>query len=239
MQTRRGLIGSALMGGLTAFLPDRISAAGDSALDLMRDAVFGTSAERSAALAVIAERGQPDLAAGLILGMRFTDSGEAEVTPVLRRITGKTDASTWFDWMLWQETHPEIIPDPAYITLMRDLYLRIDPNFEVFLQPRYLARNRARIRIEEIVWGGVMKDGIPSLDAPTLIAAADADYMRDDDLVFGVSINGDARAYPLRIMGWHEMFNEVIGACPSRWHTAPSAGRASCSRLRRKDGTGR
>ncbi|MEP6267143.1 MAG: DUF3179 domain-containing protein, partial [Paracoccaceae bacterium] len=38
--------------------------------------------------------------------------------------------------------------------------------------------------------------------------------MRDDDLVFGVSINGDVRAYPLRIMGWHEMFNEVIGGVP-------------------------
>ena len=38
--------------------------------------------------------------------------------------------------------------------------------------------------------------------------------MRADDLVFGVAINGDARAYPLRIMGWHEMFNEVIGGVP-------------------------
>ena len=47
-----------------------------------------------------------------------------------------------------------------------------------------------------------------------MIAAGDADYLRDDDLVFGVEINGDIRAYPLRIMGWHEMFNEVIGGVP-------------------------
>jgi len=70
------------------------------------------------------------------------------------------------------------------------------------------------IRIEEIAWGGVVKDGIPSLDTPAMIAAGDADYMRRDDLVFGVAINGDVRAYPLRIMGWHEMFNDVIGGVP-------------------------
>ncbi|MEM8789863.1 MAG: DUF3179 domain-containing protein, partial [Pseudomonadota bacterium] len=71
-----------------------------------------------------------------------------------------------------------------------------------------------RIRLEEITWGGVRKDGIPSLDNPNLISALEADYLQPDDLVFGVSINGDARAYPLRIMGWHEMFNEVIGGVP-------------------------
>ncbi len=71
-----------------------------------------------------------------------------------------------------------------------------------------------KIRLEEITWGGVAVDGIPSLDHPKLIAAAAADYLRGDDLVFGVEIDGDARAYPLRIMGWHEMFNEVIGGVP-------------------------
>ena len=71
-----------------------------------------------------------------------------------------------------------------------------------------------KIRLEEITWGGVQVDGIPSLDNPRLIKARAADYLLDDDLVFGVEINGDARAYPLRIMGWHEMFNDVIGGVP-------------------------
>ena len=47
-----------------------------------------------------------------------------------------------------------------------------------------------------------------------MLPARRAGYLREDDLVFGVSINGDIRAYPLRIMGWHEMFNEVIGGVP-------------------------
>ncbi|MGI9464764.1 MAG: DUF3179 domain-containing protein, partial [Aestuariivirgaceae bacterium] len=71
-----------------------------------------------------------------------------------------------------------------------------------------------KIRLEEITWGGVRVDGIPSLDDPKLIAAGEASYLVDDDLVFGVAINGDVRAYPLRIMGWHEMFNETIGGVP-------------------------
>jgi len=77
-----------------------------------------------------------------------------------------------------------------------------------------MQRDRMGIRIEEIAWGGVVKDGIPSLNSPAMIAASNADYMRRDDLVFGVAINGDVRAYTLRIMGWHEMFNDVIGGVP-------------------------
>jgi len=47
-----------------------------------------------------------------------------------------------------------------------------------------------------------------------MIPAADAEYLLGKDLVFGVEINGDTRAYPLRIMGWHEMVNDVIGGVP-------------------------
>ncbi|MEQ8698449.1 MAG: DUF3179 domain-containing protein, partial [Bauldia litoralis] len=49
---------------------------------------------------------------------------------------------------------------------------------------------------------------------PRLIAAGAAGWLNDEDLVFGVSINGDARAYPLRILDWHEMFNDTIGGVP-------------------------
>jgi hypothetical protein len=214
MQNRRRAMQWVFSVGLFAGLPVRALAEDSTEYRLMMDAVFGATSERAAALAAIAQRGTPDLAAGLILGMRFTDNGEAEVTPVLRAITGEGRASNWFEWMVWQERHPDVVPHDSYAALMRELYLRIDPNFDVFLLPRDLRRDKARIRIEEIVWGGVTKDGIPSLDNPALIAAAQADYMRGDDLVFGVSIDGDARAYPLRIMGWHEMFNDVIGGVP-------------------------
>ena len=47
-----------------------------------------------------------------------------------------------------------------------------------------------------------------------MIPAADATYLNPDDLVFGVEIDGDDRAYPLRIMNWHEMANDVVGGVP-------------------------
>ncbi len=86
----------------------------------------------------------------------------------------------------------------------------IDPNFRLFLY-RDVPHE---IRLEEITWGGVVKDGIPALVNPELIPPEAATYLTADELVFGVSINGDVRAYPLRIMDWHEMFNDVVGEVP-------------------------
>lgn len=177
--------------------------------------LYGSAANFGTALETIRERGNPDMAAGLIQALKFADPvGSAPIVKVLTEITGADAGQGWFDWMLWQEQHPDIVPHPTFTDLKRDLFLRIDPNFAIFLKPEHLQRDKMRIRIEEITWGGVRKDGIPALDNPPLIAAVDATYLNDTDLVFGVSINGDARAYPLRIMGWHEMFNEVIGGVP-------------------------
>src|SRR5262249_16913321 len=57
-------------------------------------------------------------------------------------------------------------------------------------------------------------DGIPALDNPRMIAADAAAYLNSDDPVFGIEINGDARAYPLRIANWHEMVNDIVGGVP-------------------------
>ncbi|HIN35235.1 MAG TPA: DUF3179 domain-containing protein [Dehalococcoidia bacterium] len=58
------------------------------------------------------------------------------------------------------------------------------------------------------------KDGIPDLIDPPVIPAGEAAYLLPDDRVFGVSINGQHQAYPLRIMTRHEMANDVIARVP-------------------------
>ena len=73
---------------------------------------------------------------------------------------------------------------------------------------------KARIRLEEIVWGGVPRDGIPDLTDAPVIPASEVNYINPDDRVFGVSINGEHRAYPLRILNAHEMANDVVGGEP-------------------------
>ena len=177
------------------------------------DLVFGTRDELLAALAAFEARGKTDVAPTLILALRYSGTAQAEIEASLAELTGH-EAEGWFEWMLWQQAHPEVAPHPSYATLKLKLFATIDPRFLTFLVPWTTEPETMRIRLEEITWGGVAVDGIPSLDDPELIAAAEADYLRDDDLVFGVEINGDARAYPLRIMGWHEMFNETIGGVP-------------------------
>ena len=68
--------------------------------------------------------------------------------------------------------------------------------------------------MEEAVWGGVPKDGIPDLVNPPSISGQDAGYLNPTDRVFGVSINGEHRAYPLRILNPHEMANDTLGGVP-------------------------
>ena len=75
-------------------------------------------------------------------------------------------------------------------------------------------RTVLRTRTEEVVWGGVPKDGIPDLTRPPVLPAAQPDYLNPDDRVFGVSLNGEHRAYPLRILNPHEMANDVVGGVP-------------------------
>jgi len=66
----------------------------------------------------------------------------------------------------------------------------------------------------EIFSGGPPKDGIPSIDNPNFVAVNESDNLTDRDPVIGLDINGDARAYPLRILIWHEIVNDVVGGKP-------------------------
>ena len=200
--------------GAAGLLPGGATANADALLSAQRALIFGNQSDFLSALEVIREYGQPDIIPGLIQGIRFSRAPSFMIDEVLDEIAGEDGGNGWFDWMLWQQRHPEIVPHPTFAEFKREVFLAIDPNFADFLKPEFLGRDSMRIRLEEITWGGVVKDGIPSLDNPVLINADAAEYIREDDLVFGVSINGDARAYPLRIMGWHEMFNDVIGGVP-------------------------
>jgi hypothetical protein len=70
------------------------------------------------------------------------------------------------------------------------------------------------IPIEDLVSGGPSKDGIPALTKPRFVKAKDADFMRKDEQVLGVYLNGIARAYPTRILSWHELVNDQLGGLP-------------------------
>ncbi len=88
------------------------------------------------------------------------------------------------------------------------------------------------------------RDRVETLDLPPLLAAAGVDslnraergkYLVADDLVIGVVVHGEARAYPLRVLNWHEVANDTLGGVPVAvaWH--PLSGSAVVLDRRRGD----
>lgn len=189
---------------------DRVT--GASVEDLSLLSLIGERDERLRALDALVARGNKDIIPTLVLFMNIGGDFKP-MAEALQKLTG-AEIHTWRDAALWQEAHPEVVPHESYRTLKLRYFGSIDQKFLDFFDPKTTSRDQMKIRLEEITWGGVLVDGIPSLDNPKLIKANDADYLLPNDLVFGVEINGDVRAYPLRIMGWHEMFNETIGGVP-------------------------
>src|SRR5918996_3013276 len=71
------------------------------------------------------------------------------------------------------------------------------------------------VPLDQIVSGGPPPDGIPSIDKPKFTSAQEADKnLKDSELVLGLNINGDIRAYPLQILVWHEIVNDKVGGVP-------------------------
>ena len=67
---------------------------------------------------------------------------------------------------------------------------------------------------DEIHLGGPPRDGIPSIDEPRFVGADAATFLRDDDRILGIVRDGQARAYPIAILNWHEVVNDQIGGSP-------------------------
>lgn len=124
----------------------------------------------------------------------------------LERQTGQRfgdDLERWHKW-IWDQPYD---PHPDYAWFKGLWYAEIDPGFAEFF-PR---GTPAAIRLDEVDWGGVRVNGIPPLQYPKHLAAADATYLKDDHIIFGIAVNSEARAYPKRILAWHEMAIDRLG----------------------------
>ncbi len=171
------------------------------------------------ALAAAVENADRSQVPVIIEGMRFLGSTSlAELSTIaLSELTGENlglGIGSWHGWMEWYGRRAADFPPPdGYVDWKVHVLSQIDPAFAQLLMPWALT---GRIDPTEIVWGGVQKDGIPDLRDPPLVSPEEAAgaYIRPGDRVFGVSINGEHRAYPLRIVNAHEMANDVLGGEP-------------------------
>lgn len=149
------------------------------------------------------------------------------INTALNELTGIPPALGWVGYLEWASENDIELP-PGYDQFKGDLLSGlIDIRFADFFDN---VQETANVNLLEAVWGGVRVDGIPSLVNARQISPEDAlaegenftgfcregdcTYPQADEFVFGVSVDGDNRAYPLRIMNWHEMFNDVIGHTP-------------------------
>ena len=138
--------------------------------------------------------------------LALMEAGEA-----LRQLSGQRFSDDdWEGWVKWLGSQEQIRPPTKFTGWKGRLLGGIHHSLGTFLYDGVTSR----IRTEEIVWGGVAKDGIPDLRNPPHVQAKEAAYLQPFDRVFGVSINGEHRAYPLRIMNPHEMANDALGGEP-------------------------
>ena len=168
--------------------------------------LYNATPKRIAAREWMLKRGKTDVVPALIRSLRYFPEDASQTEHVLQQLTGEKQNKRWHDWMIWMQENPTE-PFAKNELFIEAVTKRIDRNFQDFFYPDI----ERRIRLDEIVWGGVRKDGIPALTNPELIPANEAEYITDKELVFGISINGDVRAYPYRFMDWHEMLNDKIG----------------------------
>ena len=219
---RRGYLRALAGLVLTAFLPVSLSAQNAGGPDpqitkLLEDLLPAADATQDiSAIRRAGMSADKRLIAPLIDRAKFAKN-RAELLALvnaLRKLTGEKLAApeeAWTNAMVWYGKQTGLQPPPGYTGWKGELYgQEIDPRFRFLLYKDA----PAAVRVEEVTWGGVKPAGIPALVNPKTLEAAAADYLAPTDAVFGVSIAGDHRAYPLRILDWHEMANDVVGGKP-------------------------
>lgn len=178
---------------------------------LLRRLMSESAGERRQAARALADSKDLSLLPGLVDAYFFLPKARrAEAHSALIALAGEKRSDRYHDWVELVGAREDIVPKPGYPAWKAELFSRIDPRYKSILYEGA----PSRIRLQEVVFGGVPVEGIPALDNPAHIPATEAKYLTGAERVFGVSVGGEARAYPLRILDWHEMANDVVGGEP-------------------------
>lgn len=197
----------------------------DTVLDAL-DKAFGVNLktenwgpEQTGALAIINASGDARLAWLISDFMRIASSNN------LRKLLADSASQllniNFKDNNLWGHTTNQLIgwnipAPPDYLKYKRNIYTLIVPEWHSLFQP-------GDIDWRHVSWGGVRIDNraydttnepcncIPAADNPAVTSASEATWIKDEDIIFGIAVNGEYRAYPRRIMEVREMINDTLG----------------------------
>lgn len=177
------------------------------------------SKDQTKALGEIAESKDPRLVWIISDLMRFTSGGQLNVllAQSASKLLGKKlpNENAWgvvTDHLIaWDIPAP-----PDYLRAKRAIFTSFAPGWDkLFVE--------GDIDWRHVSWGGVLIDDrkydttdilcncIPAADNPKVTSAKAATWLKDDDIVFGITVNGEYRAYPRRIMEVREMVNDTLG----------------------------
>jgi hypothetical protein len=115
------------------------------------------------------------------------------------------------------ETHgTEVTDDPATELATIDSIDDRSPRLRQLTAAWNTDFSKHSVSYDEILSGGPPRDGIRSIDDPKFISNDEAvDWLADNEPVIALELNGDARAYPLQIITWHEIVNDIVGGVPA------------------------
>ncbi len=184
--------------------------AAGQAYEWVRELMAENAKTRRAASRRLIEHDDQGLIAGIVDALFFTQANDRrEALKTLEALAGERPGDSYWSWVELVGRRA-IVPTDGYFAWKVSLLQRIDPRYKTILYPGA----PTRIRLDEVVTGGVRLDGIPSLDNPKTVSVAEASWLKADEAVFGVDLGGEQRAYPLRMLDWHEMLNDVVGGEP-------------------------
>lgn len=198
--------------GWLSMLPSGRAAAGEEQqVDALLQLLVVDGQQRFSRLALIERGWRDDLIPMVIEVLPFVRSAvvRSELVELLGRMSGQdhgADLEAWRQW-LWAR---EPLVHPLYAEFKGALYGLVDPRFG-----EYFGSDRPTlVRLDEIRWGGVVQNGIPPLRNPEMVSADQAGWLEDDHVVFGLVFAGEARAYPRRVLAWHELVLDEIQGVP-------------------------
>jgi len=170
-------------------------------------------------LETIAESKDPRLAWLVSDLMRF--AGQDDLGEALNSTAGNLLNIDLSGYRAWGDVTDHLIawniPEPPnYLNFKREVFTSLVPGWDrIFTE--------GDIDWRHVSWGGVLIDDraydttdelcncIPAADNPEVTDVAGGNWLDDDDIVFGVEVNGEYRAYPRQIMEVREMVNDTLG----------------------------